>query len=115
MATQRWAVVGGGLVGSAIGLRLQLAGFEVVLVDRGDPRRGASFGNIGHIAGEQGEPMPSPAMLKSVFGRLFVFGGPLNFRLRDVGLWMPWAFALSGGIQVSSDAARGSNPERASR
>ena len=55
MATQRWAVVGGGLVGSAIALRLQIAGFEVLLVDRGDPRRGASFGNIGHIAAEQGE------------------------------------------------------------
>lgn len=96
MATQRWVVVGGGLVGSAIAFRLQIAGFEVLLVDRGDPRRGASFGNIGHIAAEQGEPMPSPAVLKSAFGRLFAFGGPLDFRLRDAGLWMPWAMRFLG-------------------
>lgn len=47
---QRWAVIGGGLVGTATALRLQAAGFETILIDRGDPRRGASFGNIGHIA-----------------------------------------------------------------
>ena len=45
---QRWAVIGGGLVGTATALRLQAAGFETILIDRGDPRRGASFGNIGH-------------------------------------------------------------------
>lgn len=91
MSAQRWTVVGGGLVGAASALRLQMAGFEVVLVDRGDPRRGASFGNIGHIAAEQGEPMPSSATLKSAFGRLFAFGGPLDFRLRDGAMWVPWA------------------------
>lgn len=88
---QRWAVVGGGLVGTATALRLQAAGFETTLIDPGDPRRGASFGNIGHIAAEQCEPMPSAATLKSALGRLFAFGGPLDFRARDVGLWGPWA------------------------
>lgn len=88
---QRWAIIGGGLVGTATALRLQAAGFEATLIDPGDPRRGASFGNIGHIAAEQCEPMPSPATLKSAFGRLFAFGGPLDFRARDVALWGPWA------------------------
>ncbi|MBD7941425.1 NAD(P)/FAD-dependent oxidoreductase [Brevundimonas guildfordensis] len=88
---RRWAVVGGGLVGAATALRLQAAGFETVLIDRGDPRRGASFGNIGHIAAEQCEPMPSPATLKGAVGRLFAFGGPLDFRARDASLWGPWA------------------------
>ena len=88
---RRWAVVGGGLIGVATALRLQAAGFETVLIDRGDPRRGASFGNIGHIAAEQCEPMPSPATLQSALGRLFAFGGPLDFRARDIGLWGPWA------------------------
>ena len=88
---RRWAVVGGGLVGTATALRLQAAGFEATLVDQGDPRRGASFGNIGHIAAEQCEPMPSPATLKGAVGRLFAFGGPLDFRARDAALWGPWA------------------------
>lgn len=84
---RRWAVVGGGLVGAATALRLQAAGFETTLIDRGDSRRGASFGNIGHIAAEQCEPMPSPATLKGAVGRLFAFGGPLDFRARDASLW----------------------------
>jgi len=88
---RRWAIVGGGLIGTATALRLQAAGLETTLIDRGDARRGASFGNIGHIAAEQCEPMPSPATLKSAFGRLFAFGGPLDFRARDVALWGPWA------------------------
>lgn len=101
---QRWAVVGGGLIGSAIALRLQAAGFEVALIDRGDPRRGASFGNIGHIAAEQGEPMPSPATLKSAFGRLFAFGGPLDFRARDVALWGPWALRFLAAARPAAVA-----------
>ena len=103
---QRWAVIGGGLVGAAIALRLQAAGFEVVLIDRGDPRRGASFGNIGHIAAEQCEPMPSLATLKSAVGRLFAFGGPLDFRARDVGLWAPWALRFLAASRPAA-AARG--------
>lgn len=86
-----YTVVGGGVVGSAIALRLQNAGLEVQLVDHGDPRRGASFGNIGHIAAEQGDPMPSSQTLLGAAGRLFAFQGPLDFRLRDVALWAPWA------------------------
>lgn len=87
---QAYIVVGGGVVGTAIALRLQAAGRDVTLVDHGDPRRGASFGNIGHIAAEQGDPMPSSQTLLSAFGRLFAFQGPLDFRLRDAALWAPW-------------------------
>lgn len=90
-AARSYVVVGAGVVGAAIALRLQAAGLEVVLVDRGDPRRAASFGNIGHIAAEQGEPMPSSKTLLTAFGRLFAFQGPLDFRLRDAALWAPWA------------------------
>lgn len=91
MRARTYVVVGGGVVGTAIALRLQAAGLEVTLVDAGDPRRGASFGNIGHIAAEQGDPMPSSQTLLSAFGRLFAFEGPLDFRLRDAALWAPWA------------------------
>lgn len=86
-----FTVIGGGVVGSAIALRLQNAGLDVLLIDNGDPRRAASFGNIGHIAAEQGDPMPSSQTLLSAAGRLFAFQGPLDFRLRDAALWAPWA------------------------
>ncbi len=84
-------VIGGGLVGAASALRLQAAGFAVTLIDPGDPRRAASFGNIGHIAAEQVSPLASYESLRTFPGRLFGLGGALDFRWRDAGLWGPWA------------------------
>jgi len=93
-------VIGGGLVGAASALRLQLAGVRTTLIDLGDPRRGASFGNAGHIGAEQAAPWSSWANLAGAPGRLFAGGGPLDFRWRDIGLWSPWALrfmAAAGG------------------
>ena len=91
MQPKFYLVIGGGLVGAASALRLQAAGFAVTLIDPGDNRRAASFGNIGHIAAEQVSPLASRESLRTFPGRLFGVGGPLDFRWRDVGLWMPWA------------------------
>lgn len=84
-------VIGGGMVGAASALRLKSAGFEVALVDPGDKRRGASFGNAGHIATEQVEPLASWPMIWSAPRRLFALGGPLDFRPGDVSAWLPWS------------------------
>jgi D-amino-acid dehydrogenase len=84
-------VIGGGMVGAASALRLQAAGCQVVIVDPGDKRRGASFGNAGHIATEQVEPLASWPMIWSAPRRLFAFGGALDFRPGDVGAWLPWS------------------------
>ena len=91
MQPKSYLVIGGGLVGAAAALRLQVAGFAVSLIDPGDPRRAASFGNIGHIAAEQVSPLASQETLRSVPARLFGLGGPVDFRWRDAGLWAPWA------------------------
>lgn len=102
MQPKSWLVIGGGLIGAASALRLQAAGFAVTLIDPGDPRRAASFGNIGHIAAEQVSPLASRESLRTFPGRLFGLGGPLDFRWRDAGLWGPWAMrfiAASGPAQ----------------
>ena len=91
MQPKSYLVIGGGLVGAASALRLQAAGFAVTLIDPGDPRRAASFGNIGHIAAEQVSPLASRESLRTFPARLFGLGGPLDFRWRDAGLWAPWA------------------------
>ncbi|MFY8164905.1 MAG: FAD-dependent oxidoreductase, partial [Brevundimonas sp.] len=91
MQPKSYLVIGGGLVGAASALRLQAAGFAVTLIDPGDPRRAASFGNIGHIAAEQVSPLASRESLRTFPGRLFGLGGALDFRWRDAGLWGPWA------------------------
>lgn len=94
-------VVGGGFIGTASALRLQRAGVDTTLIDPGDIRKGASFGNIGHIAAEQCEPLASLASLASFPGRLFAFGGPLDFRFRDADLWLPWSVRFAANARPS--------------
>ncbi len=79
------------MVGAATALRLKAAGFEVAIVDPGDKRRGASFGNAGHIATEQVEPLASWPTIFGFPKRLFAFGGALDFRIPDARLWLPWS------------------------
>lgn len=87
----KFLVVGGGIVGAASALRLQAAGLSVILVDPGDLRRGASWGNIGHIATEQVVPLANPATVRRFPSLLFGAGGPLDFRWTDWPRWLPWS------------------------
>lgn len=84
-------VIGGGLVGAASALRLQAAGVQTTLIDPGDKRRGASFGNAGHIGTEQVEPWSAWRNVLRAPRSSFGAGGPLDFRWRDVALWAPWS------------------------
>lgn len=84
-------VIGGGLIGAASALRLQAAGVQTTLIDPGDKRRGASFGNAGHIGVEQVSPWSTWDNLRRSPASSFAIGGPLDFRWSDVGLWGPWS------------------------
>jgi len=84
-------VIGGGIVGSGSALALQRAGFAVTLIDPMREPSGASWGNAGHIAIEQVEPLASRAVLRSVPGRLFANGGALDFCLGDFDRWLPFS------------------------
>ena len=95
-------VIGGGIVGSASALALQRAGFAVTLIDPMRAPSGASWGNAGHIAIEQVEPLASRATLRSAPARLFVSGGALDFRLADIDRWLPFSLRLL----VASSPAR---------
>jgi D-amino-acid dehydrogenase len=95
-------VIGGGLIGAASALRLQHAGVQTTLIDPGDKRRGASFGNAGHIGAEQVMPWSSWNNVWRAPASSFAVGGPLDFRWSDIGLWGPWALRFL----ASSDRAR---------
>jgi D-hydroxyproline dehydrogenase len=85
------AVVGAGVVGCAVAWALTKAGKRVLLIDRADPATaGASFGNVGHIATEQLQPLPSPQLLLSFWRELAAFGGALDIPLRRVAVMAPW-------------------------
>lgn len=87
----RTAVIGAGIVGSATAWALAREGRRVLLIDRSQPAlAGASFGNAGHIATEQLEPLPSPALLLRFWRELSVFGGPLHIPARRCLALAPW-------------------------
>jgi len=84
-------VIGGGFIGAAAALKLQHADIRTTLIDPGDKRRAASYGNAGHLATEQVSPWSSWHNLRRAPRSSFAIGGPLDFRWRDIGLWAPWA------------------------
>lgn len=88
------AVVGAGFVGAACAWHLQRGGFQVTLIDRGDERQAASWGNAGHIAIEQTAPLASLTTLRGVPRRLSAFGGPVGLPLRDIATWLPFGLRL---------------------
>jgi len=83
-------VIGGGIIGRACSLALQRGGWRTTLVDPEFAADAAgmppSWGNAGHIATEQVEPLASLAMLRSAPRRWHSFGGALDFR-------QPWRHA----------------------
>jgi D-hydroxyproline dehydrogenase len=85
------AVVGAGIVGAAVAYALAREGRRVLLLDRADPGiAGASFGNVGHIAAELIQPLPSPSLLFGFWRELFVFGGALDLSPRQALRMLPW-------------------------
>lgn len=86
-------VIGGGLIGAASALRLQRAGVRTTLIDPGDKRRGASFGNAGHIGTEQVDPWSRWSNVARAPRSSFMVGGPLDFRWRDAAMIAPWTRA----------------------
>ena len=85
------AVIGAGVIGCAVARALTAEGRAVLLLDRAPPATaGASFGNVGHIAAEQVETLPSKQLILTFWRELFAFGGALDIPLRRVIPLAPW-------------------------
>ena len=90
------AVIGAGVVGSAVACALAREGHRVLLIDRDEPgRAGASFGNAGHIATELVEPLPSVKLLFTFWKELFALGGVLDMPMRRWLALAPWSLAFA--------------------
>jgi len=84
-------IVGAGIVGVCCARFLQRAGLQVTVVDRGEPGKGTSFGNMGMLCAiEHALPLPSTAVLKNVPRMLIDPGSPLAIRWRYLPRLMPW-------------------------
>lgn len=90
------AVIGAGVIGLAIALRLAAAGREVMLVDPAQPGSGASFGNAGTIADYAVRPVGSPEVLKALPRLLFSRASPFALRRSALPGLAPWLLRFLG-------------------
>lgn len=94
MSPRSVLVIGGGIVGLSSALSLRARGFAVVLLDDAPERPPASWGNVGHVAVEQVEPMASWRMALQIPKRLTMFGGPVGFPPAAIATWLPFGLRL---------------------
>ena len=84
------AVVGGGIVGSAIAAWLIADRHDVTLFERAPDDRLASAGNAGMIALSEISPVANPALVASIPLWLADPTGPVSLRWRDAPRLAPW-------------------------
>lgn len=98
-------VIGAGFVGAACAWQLQRAGYQCTVFDPGEASAAASWGNAGHLAIEQIDPLASMANLRSLPGRLFSLGGPVGLPLRQADAWLPFGIRLIAAATPARFAA----------
>ncbi len=84
------AVIGGGVVGACCALALQRSGFATTLIERGEPGRGASFGNAGQLGTYAVLPEAMPSAIRNLPRWLLDRGSPLAARPRALMRHWPW-------------------------
>lgn len=84
------AVVGAGIIGTAIAHALQRRGFAVTLVDRDAPGRGASWGNMASIAVTEFMPASRPGVWAQMPKWLLDPEGPVRIRPAHMPRLVPW-------------------------
>src|SRR5262249_31213512 len=92
-ATQEFCdalVIGAGIVGMAIALRLQQEGRRVLVIDRERVAAQASRGNAGALAFSNILPLASPGILRKAPGWLLDPLGPLAIRPSYLPRLAPW-------------------------
>ena len=84
------AVIGAGFVGLCCAISLTERFRNVALIDPGDFRRAASFGNAGQLAVGEVVPLAGPDVLRSLPGWLMDPLGPLTVRWHYFPKALPW-------------------------
>lgn len=86
----RIVVIGAGIVGVSTAIWLRRAGREVLLVDRGDPGQGTSYGNAGVLASCAIVPVTTPGLIAKGPGYVMDPNFPLFLRWSYVPRMIPW-------------------------
>ena len=91
-------VIGAGIIGAAIAFELQRRGQAVLLIDRQQPGRGCSFGNLASIAVTEFLPASRPSMWAKLPRWILERNGPVALRPAYLFRLAPWLirFMLAG-------------------
>ena len=84
------AVLGGGVIGLSVALKMLNSGREVVLIDPEEPGSGASYGNAGTIAEYAVLPVGSPEVIKRLPSLLFDKNSPMAIKHSEILSLVPW-------------------------
>ena len=98
----RFAVIGAGLIGICTAIELQKRGCQVTLIDKGEPGKGASYGNAGFIASELIDPLATPDTIRKAVPMLLNPHGALSVPMKNLHRSIPWMlrFAYSARSQA---------------
>lgn len=83
-------IVGAGITGVSTALWLQRAGHKVILIDKGKPGQGASFGNAGLLAAWALVPVSTPSIWTDAPKYLIKPDGPLFLKWAQLPGLLPW-------------------------
>lgn len=83
-------VIGAGIIGTTLAYALQKRGRKVLLLDRGAPGMGASYGNMASIAVTEFMPASRPAIWKQIPGWMMDPEGPVRVRPEYMPRLVPW-------------------------
>lgn len=95
-------IVGGGMVGLSSGLELQTRGRSVTIVDTGDDRKRASFGNAGVLSRGSILTVASPALWRNLPRYLRNADPALRIRYSALPGMLPWIRRFLAGANASA-------------
>lgn len=87
-------VIGGGVIGLLSAYELRRRGRDVVVVDKGEMRRGASSGNAGWVTPSLSAPVPQPGLVGDSLRWMLQPESPLYVRPASVPGMAGWLFSF---------------------
>jgi D-amino-acid dehydrogenase len=99
-------VIGAGIVGMCCASTILRAGHRVIVLDRGAPGEGTSFGNAGCLNASSVVPISMPGVLSQVPRWLLDPEGPLVLRWRYLPHLAPWLWRFVRAGQPEKVAAQ---------
>ena len=83
MSADRTALVlGAGVIGLSCAYFLRRAGWEVTVLDRGEPGHGCSWGTAGLLCPAHSQPLPGPGVLGKALRWMLREDSPFHIRFR---------------------------------